>query len=330
MTATATIFDRLSALSDVTRSRLLLVLERHELTVSELCAILQLPQSTISRHLKVLNDDAWVESRPDGTSRRYRMQPERLDAAVRRMWNIVREQVAELPSARHDSRRMDGVLAQRRTQSQQFFSSAAGQWDRLRTELFGQRADLVAMLGLLDESWTVGDLGCGTAQVAETLSPFVRRVVAVDDSAAMLSAARKRLGATPNVELRRGDLNALPLENGELDAAVLFLVLHYLEEPRQVLGEVMRVLRPGGRLLLVDMMPHDREEFRREMGHIWQGFSPEQLEGWMTEAGLEGFRYHQMPADPAAKGPTLFAATARRGGSIAADAEPAFLSAKSA
>lgn len=315
MTAPSTIFDRISALSDATRSRLLLVLERHELTVSELCTILQLPQSTISRHLKVLGDESWVVSRPDGTSRRYSMQPERLEPPTRRLWVLVREQVAALPGARQDARRMDSVLSQRRSRSQEFFSTTAGQWDRVRAELFGARADLAALLGLLDESWTIADLGCGTGQVAESLAPFVRRVIAVDESAAMLAAARRRLGtgaAAQNVELRRGDLYALPVENGELDAAVFFLVLHYLDEPRQAVAEAMRALRPGGRLLVVDMMPHDREEYRQRMGHLWQGFSPEQMGEWIGGAGLEGFRYHPLPADPAAKGPTLFAATARR------------------
>lgn len=324
MTAPATIFDRISALSDATRSRLLLVLERHELTVSELCTILQQPQSTISRHLKVLGDESWVVSRPDGTSRRYSMQPERLEVSVRRLWALVREQVAALPAARQDARRMESVLSRRRTRSQEFFSTTAGQWDKVRADLFGARAELAALPGLLDESWVVADLGCGTGQVAESLAPFVRRVIAVDESAAMLAAARKRLGAAArNVELRRGDLYALPVENGELDAAVLFLVLHYLDEPRQAVAEAMRALRPGGRLLVVDMMLHDREEYRQRMGHLWQGFSPEQIGGWIGAAGLEGFRYHALPADPAARGPTLFAATARRASQDAVDHAPA-------
>ena len=306
------IFDRLSALADATRSRLLLLLERHELTVGELCQVLQLPQSTVSRHLKLLGDEGWAAGRAEGTSRRYRMPVERMDPAQRQLWSMVRSEVAAMPHAAHDAERLRSVLAERTTRSREFFSAAAGEWDRMRAELFGRRADLHALLGLLDERWTVGDLGCGTGQLSESLAPFVGRVVAVDASPEMLDAARARLAECPNVETRAGTLEALPVEDGALDAAVVFLVLHYVAEPAAALAEAARALRPGGRLLVVDMAPHDREEYRHAMGHLWQGFDPEALRGWATDAGLTGFRYVPLPPDPSAKGPALFAATARR------------------
>ncbi|HEX8320416.1 metalloregulator ArsR/SmtB family transcription factor [Longimicrobium sp.] len=306
------IFDRMSALADATRSRLLLVLERHELTVGELCQVLQLPQSTVSRHLKLLGDEGWVSARAEGTSRRYRMPADRLDAEARQLWQLVRREVAELAGAAQDAERLRSVLAQRSTRSREFFSSAAGEWDRLRADLFGRRADLLGLLGLVDEAWTVGDLGCGTGQMAASLAPFVARVIAVDGSPAMLEAARARLAGTPNVEVREGELESLPIEPGTLDAAVAFLVLHYVAEPADALAQAARALKPGGRLLVVDMMPHDREEYRQAMGHVWQGFESERLGGWMADAGLTAFRYVPLPPDPAAKGPTLFAASARR------------------
>jgi ArsR family transcriptional regulator len=218
-----------------------------------------------------------------------------------------------MAAADQDAQRVRSVLAERRSTSQEFFSTAAGEWDRLRTELFGSRADLKALLGLLDESWTVGDLGCGTGQVSASLAPFVARLIAVDDSPAMLAAARARLTGLENVEVRSGEIEALPVEDCSLDAAVLFLVLHYLPEPTRALAEVARVLKPGGRLLVVDMTPHEREEYRQRMGHVWLGFSAGGLAEWMGEAGLGSFRYTPLSADPEAKGPTLFAATARKG-----------------
>ncbi|CAN5539858.1 metalloregulator ArsR/SmtB family transcription factor [soil metagenome] len=306
------IFDRMSALADTTRSRLLLLLERQELTVSELCAVLQLPQSTVSRHLKVLGDEGWVQARAEGTSRWYRMVPERLEAPARRLWQLVREQISGSGAVLQDAQRLQSVLSLRRSKAQEFFSSAAGEWDRLRGDLFGRRADLQALLGLLPEGWTVGDLGCGTGHVAEALAPFAAQVIAVDDSPAMLDAARARLTGFENVEVRGGDLASLPIEDRSLDAAVLFLVLHYLVEPARVIAEVARVLRPGGRLLIADMTPHEREEYRQQMGHVWLGFTHEQIAQWAEEGGLEAPRYRALPADPTAKGPTLFAASARK------------------
>jgi SAM-dependent methyltransferase len=310
---TATVFDTLTALADATRSRLLLALDRHELTVSELCAVTQLPQSTVSRHLRILNDQGWVSSRADGTSRQYRLASP-LDATDRRLWQVVREQLAAGRQAAQDAERLRSVLARRRTASREFFATAAGQWDALRSELFGSRADLAALPALLDEHWVVGDLGCGTGQLMASLAPFVGRVIGVDASRPMLSAARRRLEGQGNVELRAGELESLPIADGELDAAVLFLVLHYVVEPPRALAEVRRVLRPGGRLLLVDMMPHEREEYRARMGHVWQGFAETQLQEWLDAAGLESFRYTALPPAPDAKGPTLFAASARAAG----------------
>jgi ArsR family transcriptional regulator len=327
MTPRPSVFDRLTSLADPTRSRLLLVLDRQELTVSELCAVLQLPQSTMSRHLKSLAGDGWVVSRADGTSHRYRAAAGRLEPAARRLWHLVREQVAESAAAGQDAQRLQGVLAARRTKSQEFFSTAAGQWDTLRAELFGQRPELAAVLALLDETWTVGDLGCGTGQLSAAVAPFVRRVIAVDQSRPMLAAARKRLSGLDNVELRSGDLEGLPIDDAELDAAIVFLVLHYVPEPARALREVQRVLRPGGRLLLVDMLPHERGEYREQMGHVWQGFTSEAVSRWVDETGFEGYRYCPLPADPRARGPSLFAASARRVQLTQVRQPPAMLSA---
>lgn len=305
-----TVFDRLSALADPTRSRLLLLLEEHELSVSELCAVVQLPQSTVSRHLKVLADEGWVVFRADGPSRHYRMAAD-LDDAARTLWAAVRAALADTVPAGADALRLRGVLASRVNRSRQFFSTAAGRWDGVRAELFGSSADF-ALLGLLDDRWTVGDLGCGTGALSATLAPYVDRVVAVDASAEMLAAAKERLADVRNVDIRPGDLEALPVEDATLDAAVLSLVLHYVADPAAVLDEAARALKPGGRLVVVDMTPHDRTDYRDRMGHVWLGFPADQLAEWLTAAGLTAVRCTDLPTDPQAKGPPLFAATARR------------------
>src|SRR5580765_1189252 len=215
------ILDHLASLADTTRSRLLLLLDRNELTVSELCGITQLPQSTVSRHLKALADAGWIAARAEGTSNLYTMTRDDLDPSARRLWLLVREQVGPTPAAAQDQRRLQATLAERRTKSQEFFSSSAGQWDRVRDELFGDRFHLSALAAMIDPGWTIGDLGCGTGQFTAAVAPFAAHIIAVDGSAAMLQAARKRLHAFANVDLRRGDLESLPIDDGRLDFATL-------------------------------------------------------------------------------------------------------------
>jgi ArsR family transcriptional regulator len=250
-----------------------------------------------------------VTARAEGTSRHYRFSGGA--AGSERLWPIVREELLNADGTRHDLERVKSVIAERRSRSKAFFSSAAGEWERLRGELFGPRTELHGLLALLNADWTVGDLGCGTGGLAALVAPFVRRVVAVDDSAAMLEAARQRLHGSDNVDLREGALEALPVEDGALDVALLFLVLHHVSEPVGVLREVRRTVGAGGRLVIVDMMAHQREELRAEMGHVWLGFRPQQLTGWLEEAGMTATRQMPLPAHPGATGPTLFVATAK-------------------
>jgi SAM-dependent methyltransferase len=305
----APLLDALAALSDQTRCRILLVLERRELMVGELAEVLQLPQSTVSRHIKVLADSGWIGSRRDGTSRFYSYQA---SAELETVWALARDQVAARPGAAQDQRRLKSVLARRAVRSQTFFASSASQWDRLRADLFGEHFFLTGLLGLADDRWTVGDLGCGTGIAAHALAPFVGRIIAVDASDEMLAAAHLRLDGAPNVELRAGALEALPIGDAALDAATMMLVLHHVPDPGAALAEARRALRPEGRLVIVDMLPHEREEYKQQMGHVWLGFSAGQMTRLLTAAGFEGVRIHALPADAGSRGPSLFVATGRR------------------
>jgi ArsR family transcriptional regulator len=298
---------------------MLLLLERHELTVSELCTVLQLPQSTVSRHLKTLSDASWVVSRRDGTSRYYTLSLDERGGPARRLWALLRDQVGATAGADQDARRLKNVLARRQSKSQEFFETTAGQWDKLRADLFGTASHLQALPALLDERWTVGDLGCGTGQVACAVAPFVARVIAVDRSGEMLQAARRRVRDLPSVEIKRGELEALPIADAELDAATLLLVLHHLPDPAAALAEAYRVLKPGGRLVMADMLPHDREEYRQQMGHVWLGFSDEHVHRLLAAAGFERVRIVALPVDAAAKGPALFVASGIKTGRATSD-----------
>ncbi|MCU0620442.1 MAG: metalloregulator ArsR/SmtB family transcription factor [Gemmatimonadales bacterium] len=307
----ASILPQLDLFADPLRARLLLLLEPQELSVGEIGEVVQAQQPTVSRHLRALADAGWVTSRAEGTSRLYRaVASDRAPAAE--LWRLVATEVSDSPDARRDAERARHVLARRQGRGD-FFAASAGQWDALRTELFGPRVELLPLLGLLEPDSTVGDLGCGTGHLALALAPFVRRVVAVDGSTPMLEMARTRLAGVDNIELRQGDLATLPVRDGELDVALLSVVLCYADDPRAVLREAARGLAPGGRLLLVDLRPHEQEELRQRFGQRWLGFDAAELGGWLDAAGFTRVRIAPLPAEPTARGPLLFAASAWKG-----------------
>jgi len=184
----------MGALADPTRLRLLRLLERHELGVVELCDVLQLPQSTVSRHLKVLADEGWTHSRRQATTHLYRTILDELDAPQRKLWLLAREQTDDWPQVAQDRVRLARRLRQRELSSQEFFAGAAGQWDKLRRELYGEHFSTAAMLALLPSDYIVADLGCGTGNVAAMLAPNVKQVIGVDSSVAMLKAAQAARG----------------------------------------------------------------------------------------------------------------------------------------
>lgn len=309
----------MDVLADPTRLRLLRLLERHELGVAELCHILQLPQSTVSRHLKVLGDQGWVESRSQRTANLYRMALAGADAAARRLWLLARDQTEGWAAIDQDHVRLSRLLSHRQPAAQEFFAGAAGKWDRLRAEMYGTGFTGEALLALLPPDWVVADLGCGTGPAAAAIAPYVRQVIGVDQSAAMLKAARKRTASLDNVELRVGSLEALPIADSACDAALLLLSLTYVPEPHLVVAEAARILRPGGRLVAVDLLRHDREDFRRAMGQARSGFGPEELCALLAAGGLPGARCHPIPPAAEAKGPALLLASATRSSTVKGD-----------
>ncbi len=304
------IFNHLSALSEPLRVRLLHALSAHELGVGELSRVLQTPQSTVSRHLKQLLERGWVEKRAVGPASFLRLA-DPLPREAAQLWAVVAEDLVSTAAYAEDLFRVESVLAQREQDSRAFFGRHAGQWDALRHELYGSGYLTPTLAALLPPGLEVADLGCGTGELLISLAPSVARIVGVDQEAAMLKVAAQRCNGQPNVELVHSSLESLPLPDRSLDVALCMLVLHHVEDLAATLAEVSRVLRPGGRLVVLDMIEHDRREYRRTMGHRHLGFSETTLSDLGRSARLTILGWHRLPPDPEAQGPALFLATFR-------------------
>jgi ArsR family transcriptional regulator len=306
------LLDWMLALGDSARLRLLRLLERNELGVAELSDVLQLPQSTISRHLKILADGGWIRWRRVGTSHLSTMRHDGLSETQRRLWQLARQQTEGWPGARQDDIRLQRRLRDRQDSSRRFFTGAAAEWDELRSRLYGHDFTIEAMLSLLSPGLVVADLGCGTGQIIERLAGHVKRVIGVDNTPAMYEAARRRLQPVPNVDIRVGDLASLPIDSGGVDAALMVLALSYVTDPLQCLREMARILRPGGRAIVVDVTQHDREDFRVSMGQSRLGFESGEMTDLLAQAGLGEPRVRDLPPAPGVKGPALFVASAAK------------------
>lgn len=315
--ASRPITDLLATLGEQIRLRLLRLLELEEVSVGELAKVVQLPQSTVSRHLKILSEGGWLNRRNDGAATLYRMVLDDLPIGQRALWVTVREQLVaggQAAELSEDVRRLRMVLAERMTDSQAFFGRVAGEWDDLRVQLFGERFTPLALLSLLPGNWAIADIGCGTGNASELLAPCVERVISIDQSEPMLGAARRRLSGVRNVEFVLGSAESLPLADRSVDAALSLLVLHHIAEPARAIEEMARIVRKdrgGGLVLLVDMVRHDRDHYRHTMGHRHVGFAPEEIQKLFASAGLADVRVRELPGEPDARGPGLFVATGR-------------------
>ncbi len=301
---------QLALLAEPTRARLLYVLEDEELAVGELVQALQLPQSTVSRHLKTLKDAGWIRRRAEGSAGWFRMVDDLPDAATE-LWNVVRPRHAETSQANEDRERRAAVLKARRVDSTTFFGRMHSEWDALRTELFGESFILPALLGLLSDPGTIVELGCGTGPNLTALAPVARRIIGIDREARMLDAARQRTAEFDNIVLREGWLEDLPLETGEANMALCILVLHHVPDLGAAFAEMARVVAPGGRIAITDMRTHERTAYRDTMGHAHLGFDADLLERALPSE-LTLLRWTDLPADPESQGPGLFTAVLER------------------
>ena len=180
---------------------------------------------------------------------------------------------------------------------QKFFERVASDWDTMRLAYYDERViERMAAVSGLDEGMTVADVDTGTGFVAAGIAPRAKRVIAVDNSSAMLEMARKNLGelGLANVELVEGDVGALPIESDSMDAVFANMVLHHAEDPTAMLREMVRVAKPGGVVAVVDEVEHPYAWMREEQADVWLGFTPEQVEGFFSEAGLTDYGYESL------------------------------------
>ena len=301
-------------LSDPTRVRILHLLESEELMVQELMDVLGMAQSRVSRHLAILRENGLVRDRRDGTYVFYRAQAP-AEGAWSDAWTVARRALANDATAQRDLAALQRALDARGERSRRFFDAVGPEWDALRKVFDDDVLRARALARLAPPRMRVLDLGTGTGVLAADLAGLGLHVIAVDRSQRMLDAARANLehvGAR-NVELRRGDANHLPLADGEVDAAFAHMALQYLPQPTDAIREMTRCLAPGGVIVLVDFVAHDQAWMREDLGVMWSGFEPEEVLGWLADAGLEDRRSERLEGRTRSRDlPATFIASARK------------------
>ncbi|MFD0727213.1 ArsR/SmtB family transcription factor [Lysobacter brunescens] len=274
---------RLKVLADATRVRLLALLEREELTVAELSSITRLAQPRVSTHLAKLKEAGLVRDRRAGVSAYYRFDEEAMDAPQRSLWRTLREG-SDDPLLRQDAERIPDVLAARAADAN-WADSVAGDMERHYSPGRTWEAMARSALPLLAPG-SVLDIASGDGVLAELLAPHSREYICVDASTRVVTAASDRLRRFPNVQVREGDMHALPFPDGHFDLVVLMHALTYAARPAVAVAEAARVLRPGGRLLLSSLAKHEHRAAVEAYGHVNLGFSDKDLRRFVEKAGL--------------------------------------------
>jgi ArsR family transcriptional regulator len=301
-------------LADPTRVRILALLEREELAVQELMEALGMAQSRVSRHLAILRDAGLVQDRRDGTFVFYRLATQS-SGPWAETWALVRASLEGDSTFERDLAALSRVLAERAARTRRFFDSVGPEWDALRKVFHDDLLRARAVARLVDPELVVADVGTGTGVLALELARLGLRVVAIDHSPRMLDAARAKAEAEglAAIDLRLGDAGALPLADGEVDAAVAHMVVQYLARPAEALREMARAVRPGGCVVVVDFLHHEHEWMRQELGVTWLGFRAPEVEAWFGDAGLARFRIETQPAPAGGRDlPATFIASGRR------------------
>ena len=282
----------LKALADPVRLRVLAAVAEEELTVGEVQEVVASVQSSVSRNLAILREAGFVQDRKEGTNVFFHVRRDMPEPA-RLLFKSLQARLAELPEAKGDQARLEECRRRRLTRSQGYFESVAGDWEHIRKSYFDDRVTSLAIEKLLPRNLVLADIGCGTGTLTFELARFARKVIGVDLSQEMLRRAREgaKTRALRNVEFRLGDALKLPLPSRKIDAAFCVMVLHFLPDPRQAVAELCRITRPGGGVILVDLVQHDQNWMRQQMAHRWLGFDPACVKEWFCGCGVTEMEY---------------------------------------
>lgn len=279
------------ALADPIRLRLLSILVHGEMTVQDLTTVLNLGQSRVSHHLKALVEAGLLSVKPQGTWKYYRL--ELAGTLLQQLWPVVAAHLEQVEGHDADLLALNRLLAERRQQSLSFFEAHAREWDNRARMLLPTPDYDEKLLAQLPQGAELVELGIGTGVLLPRLCARSRRLIGIDHSAAMLAEARRRLAeAELDADLRLGELQHLPLADAEMDAALLNMVLHHAERPEEVLQEVARVLAPGGKVVIADLLRHRNDAVRQTMADFWLGFEPDELRQWLLESGFVDIDAH--------------------------------------
>ncbi|MBW2180376.1 MAG: metalloregulator ArsR/SmtB family transcription factor, partial [Deltaproteobacteria bacterium] len=268
-----------------TRLRIFNILTDHELNVNEIVEVMAMGQSRISRHLKILTESGLLALRQDGLWSFYTAKN---DDITKQFAVSIKQSSKSDNELSEDLIRTKQVLKDRQSKTKRFFNQIAGDWDRLKKDILGgiDLTDLI--LNKVPSCKVTADLGCGTGELLSPLKEKADVVIGVDSSPKMLDVARKRLkGIQEGIELRLGEMEHLPLRDGELDLAVVNMVLHHVPAPAIGIEEVHRVLKSSGIFILVDFDTHSNEALRKIYGDRWLGFKKREMQRWLTTAGFK-------------------------------------------
>ncbi|HKJ99007.1 MAG TPA: metalloregulator ArsR/SmtB family transcription factor [Desulfotignum sp.] len=301
------IIKQFKALSDPTRLRLLHILNEVELSVNEIVSIVDMIQSGVSRHLKILLESGLLVSRKEGSFMYYCASRH---SETRALITLACSRIQDAPLFQLDLEKARQIITIRKNRTKRFFSTVAPQWEGLKKEVLGNfNLNAVLKQQVLGRS-SIADLGCGTGELlGQLVEDTSQKLIGVDASPEMLEQARIKLPDDRSIELRLGEVEYLPMKDQEVDTVVMSMVLYHIFQPEKAIHEVFRVLRPGGMFLLADFKHHDQEDIKNIIGGTWLGFKKKQVEEWLIQSG---FGIASMDAYAVERGLSIHLFTARK------------------